>query len=218
MSEGPASIPPSDIQYKVVLVGDSGVGKTSLILKFVDNIFNEESVSNMGVDCKTKVITVKGKKVALVIWDTAGQERFRTISGSFYNGAKGIIIVYDITDEESFRSVQIWATEIDRYVQNSDIQQLLVGNKSDLSEKRAVSKTAAEETAEKIQVKYFETSAKSGENVEKIFETLVQDILEGATEDTRGGASGGSDIIKVSAATQKASPKKKKCCGSKSNN
>jgi Ras-related protein Rab-1A len=155
--------------FKIILVGDSGVGKTSLFSRYTDDIFTESFISTIGIDFKMKTITVKNKKVRLQIWDTAGQERFRTIVQSYYRGAQSIIIVFDITDIKSFENVKCWLSEINKYVLDEQFAQiLLVGNKNDLAT-RAVSYELAKQFAIENQMKYIETSAKSSSNVEKAF-------------------------------------------------
>jgi Ras-related protein Rab-1A len=120
-----------------LLIGDSGVGKSCLLLRFADDTYTESFISTIGVDFKIRTIDLEGKTVKLQIWDTAGQERFRTITSSYYRGAHGIIVVYDITDTESFANVRMWLKEVDRYG-SEGVSKLLVGNKSDLSARRVV--------------------------------------------------------------------------------
>eukprot|EP00923_Selenidium_pygospionis_P034802 GHVN01060536.1.p1 GENE.GHVN01060536.1~~GHVN01060536.1.p1 ORF type:complete len:147 (+),score=14.68 GHVN01060536.1:81-521(+) len=121
--------------FKLLLIGDSGVGKSCLLLRFADDVYTASFIATIGVDFKIRTIEQDGKIIKLQIWDTAGQERFRTITSSYYRGAHGIIIVYDVTDRESFNNVKIWMQEIDKYAMES-VNKLLVGNKSDLSSKR----------------------------------------------------------------------------------
>merc|ERR1712023_164091 len=126
-----------DYLFILVLIGDSGVGKSCLLLRFADDTYTDSYISTIGVDFKIRTIELDGKTVKLQIWDTAGQERFRTITSSYYRGAHGIIIVYDVTDKESFQNVKHWLQEIEKYA-NDGVVMLLVGNKSDLQSKKVV--------------------------------------------------------------------------------
>lgn len=132
----------SDYLFKLLLIGDSGVGKSCLLLRFADDTYTESYISTIGVDFKIRTIDLDGKTIKLQIWDTAGQERFRTITSSYYRGAHGIIVVYDCTDQESFNNVKQWLEEIDRYACDN-VNKLLVGNKSDLHTKKVVDYTTA---------------------------------------------------------------------------
>merc|ERR1712083_524879 len=154
-----------DYLFKLLLIGDSGVGKSCLLLRFADDTYTESHISTIGVDFKIRTIQLDGKTIKLQIWDTAGQERFRTITSSYYRGAHCIIVVYDITDADSFGNVKQWLEEIQRYACEG-VNKLMVGNKCDLASKRAVEKKSAEEFAAKLDIPFLETSAKSNNNVE----------------------------------------------------
>ncbi|RZC20135.1 Ras-related protein RABD2a isoform B [Glycine soja] len=158
----------SDYLFKLLLIGDSGVGKSCLLLRFADDSYIESYISTIGVDFKIRTVEQDGKTIKLQIWDTAGQERFRTITSSYYRGAHGIIIVYDVTDEDSFNNVKQWLSEIDRYA-SDNVNKLLVGNKSDLTANRVVSYDTAKEFADQIGIPFMETSAKDATNVEDAF-------------------------------------------------
>jgi len=165
-----------DYLFKLLLIGDSGVGKSSLLLRFSDDTWTEKYISTIGVDFKIKTIHIDGKLVKLQIWDTAGQERFRTITSSYYRGAHGIIIVYDVTDQISFTNIKNWFGEIERYAGNT-VQKLLVGNKIDIP-KRAVETSTGEEFAKNLGMTFLETSAKNKTNVEQAFITMSKEIKE----------------------------------------
>jgi Ras-related protein Rab-1A len=164
-----------DYLFKLLLIGDSGVGKSCLLLRFADHTYTDSYISTIGVDFKIRTIELDGKTIKLQIWDTAGQERFRTITSSYYRGAHGIIVVYDVTDQESFTNVKQWLNEIERYASH-DVQKLLVGNKCDLTSKKAVTMETAKAFAEKVEMPFLETSAKAATNVEKAFLTMAAEI------------------------------------------
>lgn len=167
--------PEYDYLFKLLLIGDSGVGKSCLLLRFADDTYTESYISTIGVDFKIRTIDLDGKTVKLQIWDTAGQERFRTITSSYYRGAHGIIIVYDVTDRESFNNVKNWMVEIDKYAMEG-VSKLLVGNKCDLSAKRAVSYEEGKEFADSCNIRFVETSAKNAHNVEQAFHIMASEI------------------------------------------
>ena len=161
--------------FKLLLIGDSGAGKTSLLLRYANDTFSSTFISTISVDFKIRKIELDGKTIKLQIWDTAGQERFRTIDSSFYSGAHGIIVVFDLTDQESFNNVKQWLHEIDKYAP-ANVKRLLVGNKCDLASKRAVPTEQAAAFAEGLGLEYLETSAKSALNVEKAFTAIAREV------------------------------------------
>jgi len=166
--------PEYDYLFKLLLIGDSGVGKSCLLLRFADDTYTESYISTIGVDFKIRTVQLDGHTAKLQIWDTAGQERFRTITSSYYRGAHGIIVVYDVTDKESFDNVSNWLKEIDRYA-SADVNKLLVGNKCDL-ENKAVDFAAAKEFADQLGIAFLEASAKNATNVEQAFMTMAAEI------------------------------------------
>mmetsp|Transcript_14891 Transcript_14891/g.20805 ORF Transcript_14891/g.20805 Transcript_14891/m.20805 type:complete len:204 (+) Transcript_14891:96-707(+) len=177
--------PEYDYLFKLLLIGDSGVGKSCLLLRFADDTYTESYISTIGVDFKIRTIELNGKTIKLQIWDTAGQERFRTITSSYYRGAHGIIVVYDITDQVSFNNVKQWLQEIDRYA-CENVNKLLVGNKSDLASKRAVDYNTAKEFADSLGIPFLETSAKNSTNVEQAFLTMAGEIKNRMVNTTSG--------------------------------
>ncbi|KAJ9190295.1 hypothetical protein P3X46_001514 [Hevea brasiliensis] len=168
-------MPEYDYLFKLLLIGDSGVGKSCLLLRFADDSYIESYISTIGVDFKIRTVEQDGKTIKLQIWDTAGQERFRTITSSYYRGAHGIIIVFDVTDEESFKNVKAWLAEIDKFA-TDNVNKLLVGNKCDLTSKRVVSNETAKAFADEIGIPFLEASAKNATNVEDAFMTMSADI------------------------------------------
>jgi len=169
--------PEYDYLFKLLLIGDSGTGKSCLLLRFADDSYSESYVSTIGVDFKIRTLELEGKTVKLQIWDTAGQERFRTITSSYYRGAHGIIVVYDVTDQDTFANVKTWLGEIERYAVEG-VNRLLVGNKSDLTDKKAVEYNVAKEFADSQGIPFLETSAKNASNVEQAFITMATQIKE----------------------------------------
>lgn len=165
-----------DYLFKFLLIGNSGVGKSCLLLRFTDDTWSSQHISTIGVDFKIRTVEIEGKTIKLQIWDTAGQERFRTITSSYYRGAHGIILVYDITDEESFRDVAHWQQEILRYGSGSPIEILLVGNKCDLGTSRHVTLKQGQEYAASQQMTFLETSAKDHVNVDQAFLNLAKNV------------------------------------------
>ena len=167
----------SNIEIKIGLLGNSGVGKTSLIRRFVVDKYEDNFISTIGVDYFDKELIINNKKIKLLIQDTSGQERFRSISKNYYKNVNGMIFVFDVTNSESFNEgIKYWLTECDNEIK--DCKKILVGNKIDLREDmRGINQEKAQKFAESKQMKYFETSAKTGTNVNIIFKELVELIL-----------------------------------------
>jgi len=192
-----AMTPEYDYLFKLLLIGDSGVGKSCLLLRFADDTYTESYISTIGVDFKIRTLDLEGKTVKLQIWDTAGQERFRTITSSYYRGAHGIIVVYDVTDKESFNNVKHWMQEIDKYAADG-VNKLLVGNKCDLASKKVVSYDEAKELADSLGVQFMETSAKNAHNVEQAFQTMAGEIKQRVASQpqaARPGAGGNATTL-----------------------
>lgn len=165
-----------DYLFKILIIGDSGVGKSSLLMRFVDDTFTETHITTIGVDFKIKTVDFNGKIIKMQIWDTAGQERFRTITSSYYRGAHGMLIVYDVSDSESFQNIHLWLQECERYA-NADIVKILVGNKTD-SSRRTVSFEMGLKLADQYGMTFVETSAKNGMNVESAFMKASEQLYE----------------------------------------
>ena len=168
-----------DIVYKVLLLGDSTVGKTCFLLRYCDKTFQDAHLSTIGLDYRLKSMTLKNKKnIKLQIWDTAGQDRFRAITKNYYKGANGIILIYDVTNLQTFENVKNWITQI-REEANKNVVIFLAGNKADLPEEsRAVQKEDGQKMAEEYNIPFQETSAKEGINVNETFQELVEKIDE----------------------------------------
>ena len=166
-----------DVYVKILLLGDSGVGKTCLLRRYQENNYKNDFISTMGIDYKTHYLKVDGKRVKCQIWDTAGQERFHVITRAFYKGAHGIVLVYDISDRKTFTNIEYWMNNISKHA-NQNVQKLFVGNKADLIKKRQTDESEAREVSEKHGTKYFETSAKTGINVEEAFYEIARQIVQ----------------------------------------
>lgn len=164
-----------EYRMKLLLIGDSGVGKSCLLLRFCDDSFATSFITTIGIDFKVRTINVDGRKVRLQIWDTAGQERFRTITTAYYRGAMGILLVYDISDSSSFQNVRNWVGSISEYAAEN-VNVLLVGNKADMDDKRQVTRAQGQALADDYRIKFFETSAKTNLNVVEVFTSIARDI------------------------------------------
>ncbi|UZJ54671.1 hypothetical protein CBS101457_003991 [Exobasidium rhododendri] len=178
-----------DYLIKLLLIGDSGVGKSCLLLRFCDDAWTPSFITTIGIDFKIRTIELDGKRIKLQIWDTAGQERFRTITTAYYRGAMGILLVYDVTDEKSFSNIRTWHSNIEQHA-SEGVSKILVGNKADWDEKRVVTVEQGQALADELGVRYVETSAKANTQVEDAFFTLARDV-KGRLIDT-AAASGAS--------------------------
>eukprot|EP01117_Protostelium_nocturnum_P019122 TRINITY_DN819_c0_g1_i2.p1 TRINITY_DN819_c0_g1~~TRINITY_DN819_c0_g1_i2.p1 ORF type:complete len:194 (+),score=64.11 TRINITY_DN819_c0_g1_i2:194-775(+) len=175
--QNPSKAKDYDHLFKLLLIGDSGVGKSCILLRFADNAFTDNFISTIGVDFKIKTIDIEGKKVKMQIWDTAGQERFQTITTSYYRGAHGLIIVFDVTNKVSFDNIKKWLDDIERHASPS-IVKCLVGNKCDLENKRVIDYSTAKQLADSLNISYMETSAKESINISQAFEKLGSLIMK----------------------------------------
>ena len=197
-----------DYIFKVLLIGNSDVGKSSLILRYVDQIWNDVFVPTIGVDFKVKSLDVDQKRVKMQIWDTAGQERFRNVISSYFKGAHGILLIYDITTRDSFKELENWLGEVERNA-SSQVLKILIGNKCDLEEKREITKDEGEAFANRNGMQFMETSAKNNTNVTEAFEALAKIMVESKKK---------KNTIKIEKKTIKVNnganlnTKKKACC------
>lgn len=169
--------PKKPLLIKLLLIGDSGVGKSCLLLRFTENNFNESYITTIGIDFKIREVDIDGQLCKLQIWDTAGQERFRTITSAYYRGAQGIALIYDVTSRESFSNVGYWMTHMQKYAA-TNVCKVLIGNKTDMVDKRVVSTTEGQQLATQSSCAFYETSAKSGEGVEHGFLELAKTIKQ----------------------------------------
>ncbi|KAG7480585.1 hypothetical protein MATL_G00057800 [Megalops atlanticus] len=193
-----------DYLFKLLIIGDSGVGKSSLLLRFADNTFSGSYITTIGVDFKIRTVEINGEKVKLQIWDTAGQERFRTITSTYYRGTHGVIVVYDVTSAESFVNVKRWLHEINQNC--DDVCRILVGNKNDDPNSKVVETNDAQKFAEQMGISLFETSAKENINVEEMFNCITELVLR--AKKAKQPQQPQNDVVKLN----KNSKRKKKCC------
>ena len=201
-----------DFLFKLIIVGDSIVGKTNIMSNYIRDQFNYTSKSTIGVEFGTKIIKINNKKIKAQIWDTAGQERYKSITSAYYKGAKGALIVYDITNKFTFDSVDKWVQDLNSYG-DKNLTLLLVGNKSDLEEKRQIIKEDGEEKANSFGLGFIETSACSGDNIDQAFDIMLKEVLkkymvENDINNDELEAGSGKNIELA----KKPDNKKKKCC------
>ena len=154
------------ITFKILTIGESGVGKTCILRRFVENKFLKNHLATIGIDFKTKTLNINNQEIKLKIWDTAGQERFRNITTQYYKGADGIVLVYDVTDEASYEKIRDWMDQILSNTQKDEIGLVLLGNKCDV-EPRNVTEEQGLKLAEELKINYFETSALTGQGLKK---------------------------------------------------
>jgi len=201
-----------DHLFKLLIIGDSGVGKSSLLVRFADNMFSGNYITTIGVDFKIRTIEVNGDRVKLQIWDTAGQERFRTITSTYYRGTHGVIVVYDVTSGDSFANVKRWLHEIEQNC--DDVNRVLVGNKNDDPERKEVLTEDARRLADQMGIQLFETSAKENINVEEMFRAVTNLVLRSKRdqrEQNQGEPTGGIRVNGRQRPGQKPN-KKGGCC------
>ena len=180
-----AEIDEYEMMIKVILIGDSGVGKTNIMSKFLKNQFLEDSKATVGVEFGSKLFIQQGHKIKAQIWDTAGQEKYKAITSAYYKGSKGALVIYDITQKETFANIEKWVNDL-KCKGDPKITIIIIGNKNDLEEKRQISKEQGEEKAKSFGCAFLETSAFSGDNIEKAFEMMVKEIYDKFTSDIGG--------------------------------
>ena len=201
-----------EMMVKVIIIGESGVGKTNIMSKYLKNQFMENSKATVGVEFGSKLFKCQGHKIKAQIWDTAGQEKYKAITGAYYKGSKGALVVYDITRKDTFATLEKWVNDL-KAASDPKLTMLLIGNKSDLDDKREVSKDQGEEKAKSFECAFLETSALSGDNIDKAFELMVKEIFEKFKNDSSSEED--FEIVKKGEdlKPEKATDiKKKKCC------
>ncbi|CAB1451433.1 unnamed protein product [Pleuronectes platessa] len=172
-----------DVLFRLLMLGDSGVGKTCMLRRFTDSEFDPSHISTIGVDFKMKTLEIDGLKVRVQIWDTAGQERYQTITKQYYRRAQGIIFVYDITNQAAFQHIAKWASDVEEYAPNQ-VQRILVGNKCDEELRRQVTTEQGSKLAETYEMEFFETSASTSNNIRESFTRLTELVLQAHKRDT----------------------------------
>ena len=194
--------------FKILLIGDLGVGKSCVILRYVEGDFPGNIMSSIGVDFKTKQIDLDDRLIKLQIWDTAGHEKFRTITTSYYKSAHAIIILYDITQKASFDHIRNWLTEIDKFGKQG-VLKVIVGNKLDMENNRKITKEVAENLALKYGIKLWEVSAKDNTNIEEMFLDTIKTLLE---KNSKIISEGSSMVTNIQLNKNVKNKKNKKCC------
>ena len=202
-----------EFMFKVVLVGDSFVGKTNIMSKYLKNEFHEDSKATVGVEFGSKQFKIEGHTIKAQIWDTAGQERYKSITSAYYKGAKGAFVVYDITRKESFDSIDKWINDLYSSA-DKKLTIVVIGNKNDLEDQRIITKEQGQEKANKLNIAFMETSALTGNNLDKAFEMMINEIYKKCHEEML--AEGEVDIFEggqdINLAQNKGKAQSKKSC------
>ena len=200
-----------EMMFKVVLVGDSFVGKTNIMSKYLKNEFHEDSKATVGVEFGSRQFNIDGHVIKAQIWDTAGQERYKAITSAYYKGAKGAFIVYDITRKESFDNVTKWAEQL-KSSADKNLTIIIIGNKVDLEDQRQIKAEEGQNKANELESAFIETSASSGTNLDKAFEMMINEVYKKCHEEMLAEGDieieGGEDINLA----KKTENTKKACC------
>ena len=207
----PGDYTKEDYKIKIIVVGDSGVGKTNLINRFASDKFDTNSKSTIGVEFVYKTLKINKEIIKVEVWDTAGQERYRSITSSYYKGANGAIIVYDITDEDSFKNVESWMNEVIKKGKQN-MQFLLVGNKKDLINDRVVSEQKGIDKAKELNMNLFEASALEKNNVNEAFNFLIKEIYSSIIKEKNVCLNNDDKVGQGGIALNTDKKVKKKCC------
>ena len=204
----------SEMIFKIILIGDPGTGKTNILSKYIKNTFNENSKATVGVELSTKSFTINNNIVNTQIWDTAGQERYKSLTKAYYKGALGALVVYDITNKVTFDNTDKWIYDL-RISAEEKISVILIGNKNDLKEQRQVSKEFGEDKAKSFGVAFMETSAKTGDNIEVAFKSLIEDVYNKFHKNFESTAQ--VEIMRgKTIKIEESKTEKKKCCSKES--
>jgi len=202
-----------DRLIKVLIIGDSGAGKSSLMFRVTDNTFTPSFITTIGVDYKDKMYDIDGKRIKTQLWDTAGQEKFRTITTAYFRGAHCVVFVYDVTDDRSFNNIRRWLKVLKENA-TQNVNMLLLANKIDLVERRLIDTEKGRELAEESGMEYAETSARTGQNVHDAFYGLIKTAKERLEQETltsvrnQGYANNGQVIIDEPATSNQSKPGK----------
>ena len=198
-----------DFIFKVLLLGNSDVGKSSLILRYVDQTWSDTFVPTIGVDFKVKSLEVENKQIKMQIWDTAGQERFRNVISSYFRGSHGILLIYDITNRDSFKNLENWLTEIEKNA-SQNVLKILIGNKNDLVDDREIKTEEGQAFANRNGMQFIETSAKMNTNVTEAFEALAKLMMQFNSE--KKPVLNKNEPKTLTASSGKDLNKKRNCC------
>lgn len=198
-----------EIYLKILILGDSNVGKTSLLFSYIDNYCPETHMATIGVEFKEKKLELNGHKINLQIWDTSGQERFRSLTRNYFRDADGILFVYDITTQDTFTNLKDWIKDAEN---NGKFEMIIIGNKCDLDYNREVSKDFVEKFCNKKNIKSLETSAKTDINVYLAFETLILQIIGSKSDEELLKQYKKNRSFSIGKDAYKAKKQKKKCC------
>ena len=204
----------NELNLKLILIGDSNVGKTTILLNYIQNDFNEFMNPTLGLENRVKIVDIQGFKAKVQIWDTAGQEKFNALTQQFFRNTDGILLIFDLTDKNSFNNIKKWLNDVKA---NSDhsIKKILIGNKSDMKDQICVTKNMIDNFCNEKELKYMEVSAKNNENVSNAFETLINEIIGNRTNDEILEDFGINDhtlSLSNSNINYLTGSKKKKCC------
>ena len=194
-----------DEKIKLMVLGDSSVGKSSILTKYCKNEFMSKYITTIGIDFQIKYLNINNKRIKLQIWDTAGQERYRVVTKNYFNTSNGFVIIYDITSRESFNNINNWMEQIESIV-GDRVKCIIFGNKNDLVSERKVQKEEGEELAKRYNCSFFETSAKEGNNIEEGFKSITLEIIE-KLKNSKVKKDNGTTILK-----SKKNKQKKNCC------